>query len=627
MTSRLHSLLNRLPLQTVLTIPFVIQVVGVVGIVGYLSFRNSQLTVHTLASQLRTELTARILQQIAATVERPYVVNQINATSFLRGDIELMSADGEHQFWQQAQVFPSTNLIYCATEAEGAFLGVGRSQGGTGDGLQTYVANPQTGRYMHYYELDATGQRSFLKSKSNKIYDPRQRPWYETTKQEGGSTWSPVYLDFETYLPTITANTPIYDSQSGDLLGVCATDIILSEELNSFLQALSISKSGIAFIVEPSGVLIASSTPEPITTGEGENIELLPASESANSLIQATADYLQETYDTLEAVDSAQLNARLDDSRHYVETVRFHDEYGLDWIVVLVVPEADFMAQVYRSTRTTIILCIFAFVVTILIGLCITRWLSLPLRQLSAVAQEIGKQEWNTPIELNRHDVIGDLSRSFATMTQQLQVAFKDLESRIDERTFDLVRANQELQLISHIDGLTQIANRRYFDGYFEQEWQRLTREKQPISLILCDVDYFKRYNDHYGHQAGDLCLQRIAHILAKIIHRPADLVARYGGEEFILLLSETDTDGAITVAQNILHTLREMQLPHATSETQQISVSLGIGTVVPGAYTTPAALLKGTDLALYEAKAQGRDRYVIADHFQTRMMNSNVDL
>ena len=623
---RFHQLLNRLPLQTVLTIPFVIQVVGIVGIVGLLSFRNSQLTVKTLASQLRAELTARILQQIEATVERPYVINQINATSFLRGNIDLLADDGEHQFWQQAQVFPSTNLIYCATEAEGAFLGVGRSQGGIGNGLQTYAANPQTGRYMHYYEIDAMGQRSFLKGKSNRIYDPRQRPWYEITKAAGGSTWSPVYLDFDTYLPTITANTPVYDSGSGDLLGICATDIILSEELNSFLQDLKISKSGIAFILEPSGALIASSTPESITTGEGENIERLPASESSHALIQATSLYLQKKYDTLEAVDSAQLDTRLNDRRHYIETVRFYDDYGLDWIVVLVVPEADFMAQIYRNTRTTIILCVVAFVVTILIGLFITHWLSSPLRRLSAVAQEIGKQEWNTPIELNRHDVIGDLSRSFATMTQQLQVAFKDLESRIDERTFDLVKANQELQLISHVDSLTQIANRRYFDGYFEQEWQRLTRESKPLSLILCDVDYFKRYNDYYGHQAGDRCLQRIAHLLAKIVHRPADLVARYGGEEFVLLLSETDTAGAIAVAQNILNLLREMQLPHIATEQQQISVSLGIGTVIPGPYITPDALLKGTDLALYEAKANGRDRYVVAENWQMLVGNSPMD-
>ncbi|MEM9116520.1 MAG: diguanylate cyclase [Cyanobacteria bacterium P01_F01_bin.56] len=614
MTSRLYQLLNRLPLRTVITIPFVVQVVAVVGVVGYLSFRNGQLTVNSLASQLRTELTSRILQQIETTVEQPYVINQINANLFLRGDIDVVTERGEHQFWQQAKVFSSTNIIYCATEQEGAFLGVGRSQGGTGNSLQTYLANAQTDRYMHYYEIDSTGQRSFLRSKSTEVYDPRWRPWYQTTKQAGGPTWSQVYLDFQTYLPTITANTPIYDSQSGDLLGICATDIILSEELNSFLQDLEISKSGIAFIIEPSGSLIASSTKEPIMVGEGERIKLLSASDSQNPLIKITTRYLNQTYKSLTAVKSAQLDARISGHRHYIETVRFEDDYGLDWIVVLVVPESDFMAQIYRNTRITIILCCGALAITILIGLLITQWLSWPLRRLINATHEISQGEWETSIDLTRTDVIGDLSRSFANMTQQLQGAFRDLENRIDERTFELIKANQELQLISYVDGLTQIANRRYFDRYLEQEWHRLARERKPISIVLCDVDFFKKYNDYYGHQAGDRCLQRIAYLLAKAVQSPADLVARYGGEEFVLLLSDTDTRGAILVAQNILQTLRETRIPHATSEKQHISVSLGIGSMIPNPQTPPESLLAATDVALYAAKAKGRDRYEVID-------------
>lgn len=622
MVSRFYQLLNRLPLRIVITIPFVVQVVAVVGIVGYLSFRNGQLTVNTLASQLRTELTARILQQIEATIERPYVINQINANSFFRGDIDVAEIRGAHQFWQQAQVFPSTNLIYCATEEEGAFLGVGRSKGGTGTGLQTYVANVQTGRYMHHYAMDATGKRSFLRSKSTEVFDPRNRPWYKTTKQKGEPTWSSVYLDFETFLPTITANTPIYDSESGDLLGICATDIILSEELNDFLQRLEISKSGIAFILEPSGSLIASSTPEPVTAGEGADIQLLAASDSQNEMIRLTTQYLNRTHETLGAVGSLQLNAHLSSHRHYIETLRFNDNNGLDWIVVLVVPESDFMAQIHQNTKMTIVLCCIAFVITILIGLYITQWLSWPLRRLSDVAQEISRGEWETPIDLGRSGVIGDLSQSFANMTQQLQSAFKDLENRIDERTFELVKANQELQLISYVDGLTQVANRRYFDRYLEQEWHRLAREKKPLSTVLCDVDFFKKYNDHYGHQAGDRCLQRIAYLLSKAVQRPADLVARYGGEEFVLLLSDTDTSGAILVAQNILETLREMHIPHVTSDKKRVSLSLGIGTIIPDSHLLPESLLAATDVALYAAKARGRDRYEVADNSQTRHLN-----
>lgn len=615
MPVRPHQILSRVPLRAVLTIPFVVQIAVVVGVIGYLSFRNGQIVVETLASQLRTELTARILQRIETTIEQPYVINQINANSFLRGDIDVNAEIGEHQFWQQAQVFPSTNLIYCATEDQGAFLGVGRSQGGTGERLQTYLANSQTDQNLYYYEIDAVGNRSFLRSKSAEVYEPRKRPWYEAAKREGGPTWSQVYLDFQTFLPTLTANTPVYESASGDLLGVCATDIILSEELNDFLKNLEVGKTGISFIIEPSGFLIASSTIEPTTRGEGKDIGLIAARDSQNYLISRTARYLESQYQNLNEVGSSQLHAHFDRDRHYIETVRFQDGYGLDWIVVLVVPEADFMAQIYANTRITVVLCLLAFIATLIIGLFITHGLSRPLRRLSVAAQEIGRGDWNTAIDLTRTDVIGDLSRSLATMTQQLQISFKKLENRIDERTFDLVKANQELQLLSYVDGLTQVANRRYFDRYFEQEWHRLTRENKPLSLILCDVDYFKRYNDHYGHQAGDRCLQRIAQLLSKNLQRPADLVARYGGEEFILLLSNTDIYGAVTVAQNILDDLKKIKIPHAGSEQQRISMSLGIATAIPGVNMTTDTLLAKTDLALYTAKGLGRDRYVVADN------------
>ncbi|MEO1592572.1 MAG: cache domain-containing protein, partial [Cyanobacteria bacterium J06632_22] len=208
-----------MPLQTIITIPFVIQVIGVVGVVGYLSFKHGQATVDDLAIQLRAELTGRIFQQLEALVEQPDVINQINTNSLLQGDINVSAGKGEHQLWQQAKVFPSTNLIYCATEADGAFLGVGRS--GNGEGLHIQVANAATDRYFHYYDADPTGRRSFLTSKGNSVYDPRERPWYKDAKYQRRATWSDVYLDFDTQLPTITANAPVYDPRDGKFTGVC----------------------------------------------------------------------------------------------------------------------------------------------------------------------------------------------------------------------------------------------------------------------------------------------------------------------------------------------------------------------------------------------------------------------
>jgi diguanylate cyclase (GGDEF)-like protein len=396
-------------------------------------------------------------------------------------------------------------------------------------------------------------------------------------------------------------------------LGVCATDIILSEELNAFLRNLKISETGIAFILEPSGAIIASSTSEPITSGSGENTKLLAAQDSANPLIQKATAYLTETYQSLEGVTSDQKMFYLEGGRQYLEVVRFEDKYGLDWIVVLVVPEADFMEQIHRNTQITVLFCLLALLLTIMIGFLITQWLTRPLIELNATAQDIAKGEWNKTVALDRGDVIGDLARSLSTMAQQLKESFSTLEQRIEERTTELIQLNRELQKQAQIDGLTQVANRRYFDHYLAQEWQKLSLKKQPLALLLCDVDYFKLYNDTYGHQAGDRCLQKIAQVLTDSVHAASDLVARYGGEEFVIILSNTDQEGALVVAKRIFQLLSDLEIPHRTSDKHCVTLSMGIAAIYPTSSSSPRALVMATDLALYTAKAQGRGCFRLA--------------
>ncbi|WP_346293269.1 diguanylate cyclase domain-containing protein [Sphaerothrix gracilis] len=172
-----------------------------------------------------------------------------------------------------------------------------------------------------------------------------------------------------------------------------------------------------------------------------------------------------------------------------------------------------------------------------------------------------------------------------------------------------LQAANQKLERLANLDGLTQIPNRRCLDSYLQQEWRRLRREQTGLALIMCDVDFFKRYNDFYGHLAGDDCLRQIAQILASSVNRPADLVARYGGEEFAVVLPRTRLNGAIWVAEQIQWAIAEAAIPHLDSPINQvITVSLGIAEVFPSLQNTPADLIAAADQALYAAKKQGRN-------------------
>jgi diguanylate cyclase (GGDEF)-like protein/PAS domain S-box-containing protein len=225
---------------------------------------------------------------------------------------------------------------------------------------------------------------------------------------------------------------------------------------------------------------------------------------------------------------------------------------------------------------------------------------------------------WGTPI----YNELGEISyaiAAFQDITQHKQAEklledySKTLEMQVQERTAALEQVNLELKRLATLDGLTQVANRRRFDECLSQEWRRMALINYPLSLILCDVDYFKCYNDHYGHQQGDYCLQQVANAIRRAVKKPADLVARYGGEEFAVILPNTPEEGARAVATSIRQEITRLNIPHANSDVSSfITISLGISTVFPSYQLSPEILIAEADKALYEAKKQGRDRMIM---------------
>ncbi|MBS3809764.1 MAG: diguanylate cyclase, partial [Desulfobacterales bacterium] len=171
-------------------------------------------------------------------------------------------------------------------------------------------------------------------------------------------------------------------------------------------------------------------------------------------------------------------------------------------------------------------------------------------------------------------------------------------------------RMEKELERLSYQDGLTGVANRRLFEQTLDREWQRLARSKSPLALILLDIDYFKAFNDRYGHQKGDECLRQVARCIDGLLKRPADLVARYGGEEFALILPETGANGARAVAEKIRSEIQALGIAHASSPVaEQLTVSLGVAWFVPTTSSAPEDLVAAADEALYQAKSDGRNR------------------
>ena len=207
-------------------------------------------------------------------------------------------------------------------------------------------------------------------------------------------------------------------------------------------------------------------------------------------------------------------------------------------------------------------------------------------------------------------------------VTSRRQVAvfgiYRDISARVKaERALvdsrrQLEEANSMLERISNHDGLTAIPNRRSFEHFYELEWRRACRERKWISLVMIDVDFFKSYNDHYGHVEGDECLKRVAQALAGAAHRPSDFLARYGGEEFVLLLPASDANAARAVAERCRQAIFKAQIAHAVSTVGQLlTVSIGAGTTVPSEHGDPVRFLDEVDRRLYRAKHLGRNRLV----------------
>jgi two-component system, cell cycle response regulator len=193
----------------------------------------------------------------------------------------------------------------------------------------------------------------------------------------------------------------------------------------------------------------------------------------------------------------------------------------------------------------------------------------------------------------------------------------RDITER-KQMELELQIANRELRLLANLDGLTKIANRRCFDGTLQHTWQRLGRTEQPLSLLMLDVDFFKSYNDIYGHQQGDECLTRVAQTIQKVVVRPADLAARYGGEEFVIILPETTKTGAMTVAEAIRNAVLALAIPHQGSDSSPyVTVSIGICCLIPVVEFSPDYLINLADHALYSAKQQGRNCCIFIESYE----------
>ena len=446
-------LLRKFRLRTSVVLPFVLQIAAAVGLVGYLSFRNSQDSINDLAFQLSNKVTGQIDQHLESYLEKPHLLQGILASAFRNGNLDPNDFQAlERQFWSDIKLTDSVDYIYIGKE-NGDFIGVQRYLDGK---LVVKFRDRTTAPNRVVYEIKQPGDR--FEELQSKPYEPRDRPWYKVTMAAKAPTWTPIFTSENLGVLQISPTTPVYDSQ-GQLVGVLSTNLLLAQ-LNQFLNGLSISKSGEAFIMERSGDLVASSTseiPAVKVPGKAEPARL-KALESKEPLIRFTAEQLQGKGSTLSQIQkSQQFRFVLNGKTQLVQISPLQQVKELDWLIVVVIPEEDFMAQIYENTRNTILFVIVALGIAIAIGIQTAHWITRPLLRMSQASTEIAQGNLEQQIESSPILEIDILSQSFNDMSRQLKDSFaalhqsqeelrlanEELENRVERRTAQLLKEKE----------------------------------------------------------------------------------------------------------------------------------------------------------------------------------------
>lgn len=281
------------------------------------------------------------------------------------------------------------------------------------------------------------------------------------------------------------------------------------------------------------------------------------------------------------------------------------------WYVVSTLPDNALLAEAQAMRDRIMLIGALCFALAVILATVIARSISAPLEKLAGVMRATETGDYTLRLEYEGRDELALLAQKFNDMAGNIGQAHEQLESRVTARTRDLELANEQLAALSMTDSLTGIANRRCFDAALESQLNRSARTTQPLALLMIDVDYFKSYNDFYGHQQGDACLREVAHQLQAHARRAADLAARYGGEEFVMLAADTDAGRAATLAEDMRAALEAAALPHEKSPLGRVTISIGVAVMVPDEHQTPELFVRMADKAMYQAKELGRNQVV----------------
>ena len=533
-------------LQSILIIPFILQIIGAVGLVGYLSYQNGQKAVSDLANQLMTRSSGMVNQQLDSYLSTPHKISQINADAIRLGlldvnngqnpTFEQRKAVGKY-LWHQMQAYDMSYIWLSFPTGES--IGSARYDGKTILYDDIKALSPSLPKNVTSYLTDNQGNPT--QAISNATWDTLNEVPYQQPIKAGKPTWNRIYTYYDpNYPPYIAASAgrPVYD-KNNKLIAVTGSDIHLLK-LSEYLNKLDITRTGHIFIVEHNGMLIANSGDKKPFVIANNQINRLQAVNSDNTKIKSIAKQIKDKFGSFEKISNIQkLQLQLQKDLDYVHITPWRDEYGLDWLVVVSVPETTFMEQIHQNTRTTILLCFGALAVATVIGIYTSRWIMQPLLRLNGASKAIASGDLNQTIQdINIYE-FNTLAQSFNNMAGQLRDSFSELETtneqleqRVEKHTAELKHALIELQQTQ-----AQMLQSEKMSSLGQLVAGVAHEINNPVSFIFGNLTHVQEYTKNLL-EFIQLYQQEYSEPVAKIVERSEEIDLEFLQEDLPKVLS-----------------------------------------------------------------------------------------